>query len=289
MTVKGKGFVLGMAVFMSVLLFLSAQVYAAPQAGTGGLRYTVAVSSFENRSNVDGLINLGDAWGAVLTDALNQTGRFNVLGEKDMRFDSMQEGGQKTPAQILIKGVVTHAQNTNNSGGGFGLGGFVFGGSSSSAEMNITMYMVDTESGRVIASKNVVGKSNSGGVLVGTSGAVFGTHSKDNMGKAMEHAIAQGVNWMVEQLPKIKWTGNVVLAKDGQVYVNRGTREGVSVGQEFIIGSTDVLKDPVTGEILDEVMKESARVRVVTVKEKISICEFVFGNEAQTGMKVLLP
>lgn len=64
MVTRGKGFIVYVAVLMTALLLSSVQVYAAPQAGTGGLRYTVAVSSFENRSNVEGLVNLGDAWGS---------------------------------------------------------------------------------------------------------------------------------------------------------------------------------------------------------------------------------
>ena len=54
-------------------------------ASESGLKYTIAVSKFKNKSNWRGQWNLGDAWGAVLTDSLNQTGRFIVLGEKDMR------------------------------------------------------------------------------------------------------------------------------------------------------------------------------------------------------------
>ena len=60
-------------------------------AGENGLKYTIAVSKFKNKSNWGGRWNLGDAWGAVLTDSLHQTGRFIVLGEKDMRREALSE------------------------------------------------------------------------------------------------------------------------------------------------------------------------------------------------------
>jgi curli biogenesis system outer membrane secretion channel CsgG len=73
---------------LSITLFVlfAFIVVAAPQtasaAATGGLRYTITVSKFENRAGWSGQWDIGDAWGMVLTDVLNQSGRFIVLGEK---------------------------------------------------------------------------------------------------------------------------------------------------------------------------------------------------------------
>ena len=64
------------------------------------MRYSISVAKFENRSSWSGRWNLGNAWGAVLTDSLNQAGRFIVLGEKDMRregnFSKSQGNEQKS-------------------------------------------------------------------------------------------------------------------------------------------------------------------------------------------------
>ncbi|MEJ2582632.1 MAG: hypothetical protein P8127_13500, partial [Acidobacteriota bacterium] len=96
-------------------LFLSATLVAIVFAGepaiaqeaTGGLRYTVTVTKFENQSGWHGHWDLGDAWDTVLTDMLNQTGKFIVLGETDMRAAAQDEqdfaasgrtaGGKKAP------------------------------------------------------------------------------------------------------------------------------------------------------------------------------------------------
>ena len=109
-------------------------------AEAGNLRYSVMVNKFENKANWTGRWNLGDAWGTVFTDQLVQSGKFIVLGEADMRGAAIAEqdfaasgraaGGKKapkmgrmTPAQLLVKGAITHVQETKGAGGGFGFKG----------------------------------------------------------------------------------------------------------------------------------------------------------------------
>jgi curli biogenesis system outer membrane secretion channel CsgG len=270
----------------------SANPTTTTPAVNGGLRYTIAVSKFENRSNWTGQYQLGDAYGAVLTDVLNQSGRYIVLAERDMRDDAASESNKKgTTAQLLVKGVITHVQNTSNTGGAIALGGIVLGGNKSVSEINVTMYIVDVETGRILASKSIVGKSSGGGFAVGMAGAVFGDQKKDNMGKACENAITQAVKWMDEQLPGIKWSGTVVLNNDGNIYINRGAREGVKVGQVLVVGQPNILRDPVTGEVLDESVDEIATLEVVKVKEKVAICNVTYGSaeDISQGMRVMQP
>ena len=96
---------------------------------------------------------------------------------------------------------------------------------------------------------------------------------------------------LLEQLPDFPWTGTVVLVKGGQVYVNRGTREGVAVGQTFTVGEVEVLRDPGTGEVLDSSMNEIARLTVSQVKEKLSIADVTSGNASAivNGMTIFQP
>ena len=72
------------------------------------------------------------------------------------------------------------------------------------------------------------------------------------------------------------------------MYVNRGTREGVATGQSFVIGEREVIRDPDTGEVLDESVNELATIRCDTVKEKLSICSVISGNagSVRKGMGV---
>jgi len=282
-------------------------------AETGGLRYTITVSKFENRAGWHGRWDLGDAWGLVMTDMLQQTGKFIVLGETDMRYEAMAEQdlaasgrtaqgrktpatGQMTPAQLLVKGAITHVQDsTAGGGGGVRIKGFRVGGKKGKAEVNATVQIVDSTTGQVVASTSVVATSQSRAARIGYSGRNFGGDvggfKNDNVGKAIEDAVAQAVEWLVEQLPGIPWTGTVALVKNGKVYVNRGSREGVPVGQVFVVGTADVIRDPDTGEILDESINEIARVRADEVREKLSICSVISGDasKVQRGMAVHLP
>ena len=147
----------------------------------------------------------------------------------------------------------------------------------------------------MLASQSVVGthkRKNLGvGYNAGGWGAAFGGHKNDNVGLAVQDACAVAVDFMIGQLPNFMWTGSVVLIKDGKVYVNRGSREGVSVGQAFVVGEVEVLRDPDTGEILDESMTEVARLTVSQVKEKLSICDVTSGNVAGVakGMTIHQP
>ena len=292
---------------------LIAALPAIAEEPTGGLRYTVTVTKFENRAGWRGHWSIGDAWDTVLTDMLNQTGKFIVLGETDMRIAAMDEQdfaasgrtaggkkapvtGQMTPAQLLVKGAITHVQgDTGKAGGGIRIKGIRIGGGGGKGEVNATIYIVDSTTGQVLASESVVGthkrKSMQVGYSTGSWGAAFGGEEKDNVGLAVQDACAAAVAFMLEQLPSFPWTGSVVMVKGDQVYLNRGTREGVAAGQAFTVGDVEVLRDPDTGEVLDEFMTEVATLEVATVKEKLSIARVTSGNAADIskGMTIHRP
>lgn len=274
----------------------------------GGLRYTITVSKFENRANYAGQFALADTFGAVLTDSLQNTGRFIVVAESDMRQAAMGEqdfaasgraaGGDKapvmgnmTPAQLLVKGEITNfTDGTEGGNGGIGFGGIRVGGGSHTAEINAVIYVVDSTTGQVKASKKVVGQVKSNSLSVGLSNRNFngdiGGFKKTNVGKAMEAAIDEAVAFCIQQLEGIPWTGNVILVKGNQVYFNRGAREGVTAGQLFKVGSSEILRDPGTGEVLDNSFTQKAEIRVETVKDKVSICSIVSGTGIERGMSV---
>ena len=294
-------------VFIS--LIVSAPSYAQQ---SGNLRYSIMVSKFENRSNWSGQWNLADTFGAMLTDSLQQTGKFIVIAEKDMRNEAMAEQdfaesgrtaggkkapvkGQMTPAQLLVKGEITHFQaSTTGGGGGLSIGGFRIGGSTDSAEINAVVYVVDSTTGQVVASQKVIGSAARTGLNVGFTdrnwGGDLGGFKKTNVGEAVGKAIDQAVAFISDQLGKIPWEGTVLMVRDGNVYINRGEREGVAPGQRFIIGSAEQLRDPDTGEVLDTSIEKAGTIVIESVKEKISIGRAVEGEETiQKGMAVMLP
>lgn len=297
----------------TLALLLLFAVAGQALAETGGLRYTITVEKFENRAGWRGKWDIGDAWGAVLTDMMNQTGRFIVLGEQDMRQAAMAEQdfaasgrtaggrtapttGQMTPAQLLVKGVITHVQETTGGGGGgVSVGRVRVGGRGGKGEVNATIYVVDSTTGQVVASQSVVGESGRRGMSLGYSGDGWrgdvDGFKNDNVGKAVEAACADAVDFLVAQLAQISWTGTVVAVQDGRVIINRGTREGVTDGQVFKVGEAMVLRDPDTGEVLDEYLDEVARLKVSQLRERIAICTVTSGDvdAIERGMAVHLP
>lgn len=279
----------------------------------GNLRYTIQVNKFENKANWTGRWNLGDAWGTILTDQLVQSGKFIVLGEADMRGAAMAEqdlaatgrvaGGKKapkmgrmSPAQLLVKGAITHVQETKGAGGGFGLSrgplsGLRIGADTGSAEINVTIYVVDSTTGQVKGSKSVVGKSGKKGLKLGYGGSKLGGltgdlggFEKDNMGLATTDAINQAMEYIIGQLEAIPWEGSVALAKDDKLIINRGTREGVTVGMKFDVGEVEEVVDEDTGEVLDSDMKKLGTVVVTEVKEKVSYTTPLAGAEKGMGV-----
>ena len=287
---------------------LAALASAAVFAEGGNLRYSIMVNKFENKANWRGQWELGDAWGTILTDQLVQSGKFIVLGEADMRGAAMQEqdfaasgrtaGGNKapkmgrmTPAQLLVKGAITHVQETKGGGGGFGFKGITLGGDAGSAEINITIYLVDSATGQVKASKSVIGKSGKKGLTLGYHGSALGGLTgdiggfmKDNMGKAAMDACNQALEFLVAQLDSIPWEGSVSLVKSDKLIINRGTREGVEVGMKFDVGKVVEIVDGDTGEVLDSELTKIGTVTVTEVKEKICYTTALEGAEKGMGV-----
>ena len=276
----------------------------------GNLRYSITVSKFPNEAGWSGQWDVGDGFTTIMTDALQQNGKFIVLGDSEMRQEAMAEqdlaasgrmaGGNKapqvgrmTPAQLLVRGSITHVQDDTTGGsGGLSFKGISLGGSKGKAEVNITIYLVDSETGQVKASQKVVGQAGRRGLGVGYSGSALGGlggnlegFKKDNVGKACEDAVVQCVEFLEKQLESIPWEGSIMLAKEDKLVINRGTREGVAVGQKFQVGSTEELVDEDTGEVLDVEIKTLGTTEVTEAKEKIAYCTPLAG--AEKGMSVL--
>ena len=301
---------------MKRVMFAAAAVLASAVAFAdgGNLRYSIMVNKFENKANWRGQWDLGHAWGEILTDQLVQSGRFIVLGEADMRGAALQEqdlamtgrtaqgkktpkAGRMTPAQLLVKGAITHVQERKGAGGGISLGkgflsGVTIGADTGSAEINVTIYVVDSATGQVKGSKSVVGSSGKKGLTLGYHGSKLGGltgdlagFEKDNMGLATTDAINQAVQYIISQLDGIPWEGSVALAKPDKLVINRGTREGVAVGMKFDIGKVEEVVDDDTGEVLDSEMTKLGTVTVTEVKEKVAYTTPLQGAEKGMGVQ----
>lgn len=294
------------ALLAGAALPAGAQEAVAADAARGNLRYSITVSKFENEAGWHGQWEIGSGFATIMTDALQGSGKFIVLGDAEMRGAAMAEQdlaaggrmaggkkapatGQMTPAQLLVRGSVTHVQDSTTGGeGGISFKGVRIGGGKDNAEVNITIYLVDSRTGQVKASTKVVGKSAKRGLKVGYDGPKLGGltggaggHKNDNVGKACEDAVAQGVDFLVKQLEKIPWQGSVALVKDDRVAINRGTRDGVAVGMTFDIGKAEEVVDEDTGEVIDSSLETVGTIEITEAKEKIA-----YGKPLKGGKKI---
>lgn len=295
-------------------VILAATLIALPGLAQAGakLRYSISVYEFANEAGWNGHWNVGDGFKTMMTHALNESENFIVLGDEEMRDAAMGEqdkvatgrmaGGKKapqmgrmTPAQLLVRGSITHVQNETTGGsGGLNFQGIKLGGSSGKAEINMTIYLVDTETGQVKASTEVIGESGRKGLGVGYYGSALNGltgdmagFKNDNVGKATADAVAKSVEFLNAQLENIPWEGSIIMA-GAKTIMNRGSREGVAVGNVFRVGEVEELVDPDTGEVLDVSMTEVGKVKVTEVKEKIAYLEAVSGaGKIAKGMSVL--
>jgi len=288
-----------------VILIALAGLLPATILAQGGLRYTIQVTKFENQAGWHGRWDLGDGWGAVLTDKLNQTNKFIVVAEQDMRNAAMDEQdlassgrvaggkkapktGQMTPAQLLVKGVIT-AFDDGTSGGSTG-GSFkgvrvrVKGGKSL---ISGTVYVVDATTATVTASTDFTAEVKIKGVKLGLSRHGFhgdvGGFKKTPAGQVMAAACEDVADFLMAQADTVPWSGTVIKGGSDRIIINRGSREGVSEGQVFRIGKSEEIRDPDTGELLDHDFMETGTVRITKVKEKLAYCELVSGNPPQKG------
>ena len=285
---------------------ISLMISANLMAQQGGLRYTIQVRKFENRAGWSGQWSLGDGWGAVLTEKLQASGKFIVVAEQDMRNEAMAEQdfqssgrtvagsskapktGQMTPAQLLIKGVITAFDDgSSRKGGGLSYKGVGIRAKGGKAKISGTVYVVDSTTGQVVASEPFEAEVKNKGISLSVHKHGFGgdisSFKKTPAGKVMSKACDQVVDFLHAQSEGIEWSGKIVMASTKIIVINRGTREGVSKGMTFRLGEVTELRDPDTGELLDKMFEESSKIRVTKVKEKVAYCELVEGDTPKKG------
>lgn len=296
---------------MAAIVLATTAAVHAEESAAGNLRYSITVSKFDNQAGWSGRWDIGDAFGTIMTDSLLQSGRFIVLGESEMREAAMAEQdlatdgrtaggsrapqvGRMTPAQLLVRGSITHVQDSTAGGrGGIGFRGIRVGGSTDKTEVNITIYLVDSQTAQVKASTKVVGEAGKRGLRLGYTGSGLGgltgdmdAFKRDNVGKACEHAIDQAVEFLIEQIGNIPWEGSIMRTGD-RIIINRGEREGVAVGQNFSVGVAEDLIDEDTGELLDRSLTTVGRIEVTEVREKISFAKALEGGAGiERGMTI---
>ncbi|MBC2604967.1 CsgG/HfaB family protein [Pelagicoccus albus] len=240
---------------------------------------------------------------AMITDILNNTGRFriverqvldNLLNEQDLGASgrisqpSAAKVGKVLGAKTFIKAVVT-SYEPNFKGNKIGLGGITggalagvsVGGSKSMVQM--AFRLIDAETSEVTFTKQVTVVTSSkslgfGGGAWGGSGAAggaFSNFSKAPIGKAMIVAVNVGIYELIKQIGIEPAEGSVIQVANGQVIINLG-EDVVSVGDKLqAVSKGEEFIDPETGLSLGSMETVLGELQIAKVQEKFSFAKAI--------------
>lgn len=275
---------------ISLLLVLSCAFLAQAE----NVKKTVAIITFSNPTSYP---RLGAAVAETLTVELVKNKNYKVversklkqiLGEQyiestgafDLGSNSLPLGKLKG-CDYLITGAVLDAKHTNKS---FGLGLFRVGQIEDSIRIGVRI--VDVKTGEIIMAEEGEGKDK-GGVFDYDNMISFQEFQSSGFGKATKRAVKN----IVDKLNQMNPLEGVVLKVDGnKVYIDLGAQYGVEVGQEFkIFVEGELIKHPVTGEIMGTDRIEKGTLKVVDVLNAMSVCELKKKSRSilQSGDKVV--
>lgn len=268
--------------------------------------YKIAVLPFDDGSIQDrwwdeGNWDVGKGISNELVTELLKTNKFRliereqidkVIEEQDFgesgRVDTKSAAkiGKILGVQFLVMGRVTEFSLKSSEVGGLSLkNGVGLGVKSTNAIVAIDARLVDTSSAEIIAS--VTGKGNKRNtnlsVAVEWEAISFGSDEfrQTNLGVAMREAVASAAQQLSDKAynsgrgpaqPE-KLSGVVAYVSGNKVIVNIGSTSGIKPETVFIVKRVlDVVKDPTTGDIIDEVTEAVAEIKVTEVKEKSATC-----------------
>ncbi|MBE3068958.1 MAG: hypothetical protein IMZ66_01840 [Planctomycetes bacterium] len=264
--------------------FLRASVLAAAVlvAGCGGGRWggrnpdvyvkpTVAVMKFENRAPFPLNWSLGEGMAEVLVDRLMATGRYHVVERQELGAViselALQQGGSTRAhgkadigriknCQYLIKGTVTDFGHVSTRSGALSGSSWDLFGGSNRAVMGIILYVVDVESGEIIASESIEESVRAKDVTVQTaySGIAFGgsTFFRTPLGRVTSKVVGRAVKRITKAIADQPWEPQVAQVQaDGTVIINGGRDRGVRSGAEYdVVRPGPPILDPATGDVI---------------------------------------
>jgi len=263
-----------------------------------GARKVVAVQSFENRAassqwTTGRYTDLGTAMADQLTNALMKSGQFvvlervglsGVIAEQDLaRSPRFQESasartGKLTSAQILVQGVITEFERSASEGGGsFRLGGIRVRNETQEVHLGLIVRMVDTTTGQVVDSQRVEvsAEKDSLETSIRVEGIEAGAKTEKStatpVGKAVQFAIDDAVEFIATRLRDIPYKARVIKVEGNVLYISGGSSHGISMYDGFSIYSVgEELIDPESGLLLGRDEELIGRAEVFSIHEKYS-------------------
>jgi curli biogenesis system outer membrane secretion channel CsgG len=276
------------------------------QASGAEQLYKIAVLPFDDGSIQDrwwdeGHWDVGKGISDEFVTEFLKTNRFRLIEREQIdKIIEEQDFGQsgrvdtKTAASLgkilgvdfLVMGRVTEFSLKSTGVSGLSLKkGVGLGVKSTNAIVAIDARLVDTNTAEIIASVTGKGDKRSTNLSVAVEWEAIDIGSDEfrttNLGIAMREAVASAAKQLADQAyssgrgPSLsaKLKGVVAYASGNRVIINIGSSSGVKQDMVFVVRRVlEVVKDPITGEVLDEVTEAVAEIKVTEVKDKSATC-----------------
>ena len=156
--------------------------------------------------------------------------------------------------------------------------------------MEISLRLIDTTTGQVIATYNAKGSASvtgaDAGIVnnnngLGISADVF---RATPIGQAAQDAIVKAVALIAAGMQNVPWSSSVVDVDGNKVYVSGGTDRKITTGMVLTAyRKGKVFTDPSTNQVLDVELTRVGSVRVDSVREKVSTAVQVDGTMLTRG------
>lgn len=280
-------------------LVLALAFATAPAHAQGKPR--IAVVGFENNttSQLWG-DRLGEAAADELTTQLVKSGEFTVLERAQIQkiLDEQHAGqsgaidpataaqiGKVLGAQVVLLGSITQFSVDERSGGIGRLSA-----SYAEAESMLDVRVVNVNTAEILTVAEGQGKKRFGGAAfkdINLQRSFDAGVAQEALRPAVEKAIEE----LIGQLSTIAAVApsapvmQVVGAREGAIYIDRGENAGLAVGQKLdVMRVVDTIRDA-GGNVLDEITEKVGTLEVTRVLSQSAICKVVDG-EAKEGDKV---
>jgi curli biogenesis system outer membrane secretion channel CsgG len=269
----------------------------------GGMQTTTTTTSVAIPAPAEFARGLTEMLGTVLV----KSGRFTVLERAAMQqLDQEQAlavGGKTTKetgartgamlgAQALITGDITGFSYAKSSMGGKAsnlLPGLSVSSDRVTAEVIIDLRLIDPSTSELIYSAKGSGKASQTGVAADLTrddkSWSANASTATPLGQASRDALAEAVKNLLVGMPKIAWTGRVIDVRDGVVYVNATTADGMKPGLELLVFEQQpALIDPETGKSLGAPERQVGTIVIDAVLEKFSTAKITKGEGIARGL-----
>jgi len=280
-------------------------------AAQAEVKQSIAVAPITSTAGATSWIT-GEAIQAQLISELTKTGRYRVverenirgiIAEQDMgtagrtRKGSAPATGDIEGAQLMIKGVITDAEEESSKGGRGSIRGFSLGGKKTIYRVTMDFRVYDTQTSLILDTATVsaeqVKKGKSGGLSIGGIGLGGGKSKGDTTGAIVRDLINDALAAIDKQAKKLGWKSKVLLAKGEKIVILGGSRDGLEKGMRFkLIQLGEQIIDEDTGQVLDEGEEtEVGEIKLTQVKEKVAYAASVTGEPAAKGniVKLITP